>query len=113
MKKIHWNIYNRHLISSSASSFFSFFFTRIDDGAGGTCPPCPDQAIFLTGGTISSPSYPDDYNTDGKKYDCQYHLTAPTGYVVKIVIASGLNVNAVPDSNDNYDWFDVSTFCCY
>ena len=40
--------------------------------------------------TISSPGYPLDYNLG---FTCIYALTAPAGYKVKMVLASGASIN--------------------
>ena len=80
-----WNIQNLPSVPIRAflSTVYVVGFT-VDTG----CKPCPTGT---TGGTITSPDYPNDYASMGT-FACVYQLTASTGYTVKMTLASESNV---------------------
>ena len=47
-----------------------------------------------TGGTITSPGYPNDYASKGS-FTCVYRLTASAGHTTKMTLAMGANVQVI------------------
>lgn len=61
--------------NSCCITAFHFKFLKISDG----CGTCED--VTESGGTISSPNFPDDYSSG---LDCLITIDAPSGYTISL-----------------------------